>query len=187
MGWWGKAHYSCPKGKDRIKAVIEDEQKNCENAQYKWEVIDSAIKGSTVYLATSRTNKETGEAEVWAEVCLTRWDPKGFFMVKSMSEDMGPYYYDCPKHILDKLTAPYNDSAREWREKCEAKRTAAQKSEIKKLPMDTRIRIKNYHQPGEWIVTVCKYRGRRSYIDWAHMTRFYASHLERYGWEVIEE
>ena len=33
MGWWGKAHYSCPKGKERIQAVIEDEGKNSENEQ----------------------------------------------------------------------------------------------------------------------------------------------------------
>lgn len=186
MGWWGKARYACPKGKERITAVIEDEQKNCESAEYKWEVIDSAIKGTTVYLAIRRTNKTTGEIEVWGEVCLTRWDPKGYFMIKSMSEDMGPYYYDAPKHLLDKLTEPYNDSAREWREKCEEKRNAAQKSEIKKLPMGTKIRIKNYHRPGEWIVEVCKDRGRRAYIDWLHLVRFYPSHLERYGWEVVE-
>ena len=187
MGWWGKARYCCPYGKERIAAVIEDEQKNCENEKFKWEVVDSAIKGTTVYLATRRTNKETGESEVYAEVCLTCWDPKGFFMVKSMSEDMGPYYYDAPKHLLDKLTAPYNDSAREWREKCEAKRAAQRNAEVKKLPMGAKIRLKYYHRPGEWIVTVCKYRGRRSYIDWAHNTRFYPSHLERYGWEEVKE
>lgn len=186
MGWWGKARYSCPKGKERITAVIEDEQKNCENAQYKWEVIDSAVKGTTVYLATRRTNKETGESEVWAEVCLTRWDPKGYFMVKSMSEDMGPYYFDCPKHILDKLTAPYNDSAKEWREKCELRRQQNRKSELKKLPLGTVIRLKNYWQPGEWNLTICTYRGRRAYVDWAHSTRFFPSHIEKYGWEVTQ-
>lgn len=186
MGWWGKARYSCPKGKDRIAAVIEDEQKNCENENFKWEVVDSALKGTTVYLATRRTNKKTGEVVVYGEVCLTRWDPNGYFMIKSMSDDMGPYYYDAPKHLLDKLTEPYNESAKEWRKKCKAKRISAQKSEIKKLPMGTKIRIRNYHKPGEWIVTVCTYRGRRSYIDWTHNTRFYPAHLDRYGWEVVK-
>ena len=186
MGWWGKARYSCPKGNARIAAVIEDEQKNCENENFKWEVVDSALKGTTVYLATRRTNKKTGEVVVYGEVCLTRWDPKGFFMIKSMSEDMGPYYYDAPKHLLDKLTEPYNESAKEWREKCVAKRAAAQKSEIKKLPLGAKVKIKNYHKPGEWIVEVCKYRGRRSYIDWTHRTRFYPAYLDRYGWEVVK-
>lgn len=186
MGWWGKAYYSCPKGKARIQAVIEDEGKNSENEQYKWEVIDSALKGTVVYLATRRTNKATGESEVWAEVCLTRWDPKGYFMIKSMSEDVGPYYYDCPKHIMDKLTAPYNDSAKEWREKCEEKRRVNQQSELKKLPFGTVIRLKSYWQPGEWNVTICKYRGRRAYVDWLHNTRFFPSNIEKYGWEVTQ-
>ena len=186
MGWWGKARYSCPKGKDRIRAVIEDENKNCENADYRWEVIDSAICGTTVYLATRRTNKATGEFTVWAEVNLTRWDPQGYFMVKSMSEDMGPYYYDCPKHILDKLTAPYNDAAREWREKCAAKREKRRISEVRKLPIGTKIRLTHYWKEGEYIITICTLRGRRSYIDWTHRIRFYPDRIEGYGWEVVQ-
>ena len=186
MGWWGKFRSECPQGKDRIQAVIEDEKKNCESKDYKWEVIDSSLHGTTVYFATRRTNKTTGESVVYAEVCLTSYHQKdGCFMIKSMSDDMHPYYYDCPKHILDKLTAPYNDSAKEWREKCEAKRVKRQQNEILKLPLGAKIRLKNYRKEGEWILEVCKYRGRRSYIDWTHRTRFYPSHIERYGWEVV--
>ena len=187
MGWWGKFRSECPQGKDRIQAVIEDEQKNCESKDYQWEVIDSSLHGTTVYFATRRTNKATGESVVYAEVCLTSYNQKdGCFMIKSMSEDMGPYYYDCPKHVLDKLTAPYNDSAKEWREKCEEKRRANRHLELKKLPFGTVIRLKNYWQPGEWNVTICKYRGRRAYVDWLHNTRFFPSNIEKYGWEVTQ-
>ena len=34
---------------------------------------------------------------------------------KGMSEDMGPYYYDCPLALLDKASEPINESAKEWR------------------------------------------------------------------------
>jgi hypothetical protein len=35
---------------------------------------------------------------------------------KEMTETMGVYHYDCPLRILDKLDAPENDQAAEWRE-----------------------------------------------------------------------
>ena len=185
MGWWGKYRCNCPQGNDRIAAVIEDEQKNCENEDYKWEDIDSSICGTTVYLCTRRTNKKTGEQKVYAEICLTSYNKDGYFMIKSMTENSGPYYYDCPKRILDRLDPPTTDYSREWRMKCAEKRAFKQKNEILKLPLGTKIRLKNYWKEGNWILTVCKYRGRRSYIDWTHNTRFYPSHIERYGWEVV--
>jgi hypothetical protein len=37
---------------------------------------------------------------------------------KEMSEDMGPYYYDCPKSILALLTPTESKTAQEWRSKC---------------------------------------------------------------------
>ena len=36
---------------------------------------------------------------------------------KGMSEDMGPYYYDCPLALLNKASEPINESAKEWRVK----------------------------------------------------------------------
>lgn len=37
---------------------------------------------------------------------------------KEMSEDMGPYYYECPKNILALLTPTDCKTAQEWRAKC---------------------------------------------------------------------
>lgn len=40
-------------------------------------------------------------------------------MYKPMDEDVGPFYYDCPKRILDRLTPVHPDSdAWEWRSRC---------------------------------------------------------------------
>ena len=36
---------------------------------------------------------------------------------KGLSEDMGPYYYDCPLSLLKKATAPLNKYAADWRDK----------------------------------------------------------------------
>lgn len=184
MGWWGKPYYSCPNGKDRIQAVIEDEHLVSENDEYKWDVLGTSLHGTVVYAVNRRTNKATGREDVWATVYLTRWDPNGYFMIKSMSEDMGPFYYGCPKRLLDMLPPTDNQSAVEWRQRC-ADRRDERKNEVRTLPIGTNIRLKNYRQPGEWIVTVCKYRGRRSYIDWNHRVRFYPRHLTAYGWEII--
>jgi len=36
---------------------------------------------------------------------------------KGMSEDWGPYYYDCPLSILDNARAPETETAYKWRQK----------------------------------------------------------------------
>lgn len=187
MGWWGHYYGYCPKGADRIKAVIAEEGYNSESETHRWEVVDSSLKGTTVYLAIKRTKKETGEFEIYAVVALTHMDNNGYFMVKTMSEDMLPYYYDAPKHLLDKLTAPYNDSAREWREKCAAKRKARYHKELNNLAEGTKIRITSTNEKYTGrIVTVDRYRGRRAYIDWYNRVRFGPTLLDNLGWEVIE-
>lgn len=187
MGWWGHYYGYAPKGKDRIAAVIAEEGYSSESETHRWEVVDSALKGTTVYLAIKKTEKATGKFEVYAVVALTHMDDHGYFMIKTMSEDMLPYYYDAPKHLLDKLTAPYNDSAREWREKCAAHRTAFRHKALRGLADGAKIRITSTNEKyAGRIVTVCKYRGRRAYIDWLHYVRFGPTLLDSLGWEVIE-
>lgn len=187
MGWWGRYYGYCPKGKDRIQAVIIEEKYNDEDDAHKWEVVDSAIKGTTVYLAVKRTDKQTGESVVYAVVALTSMSKDGYFMIKTMSDDMGPCYYDAPKHLLDKLTAPHNDWAREWREKCAAKRKSVHHKELNKLAEGSVIRITNTNEKyAGRIITVGRYRGRRAYIDWLNMVRFTVVMLDKLGWEVIE-
>jgi hypothetical protein len=46
---------------------------------------------------------------------------KGVLFTKPVSEDMGPLEDRCPARILDLLTAPSNEDAREWRERCRAR------------------------------------------------------------------
>lgn len=75
-----------------------------------------------LYGAVERLDKATGERKVFAVVVLLHFEPQardGFtFGYKDMSEDMGPYSYDCPQSILEKLTLTTNQYANEWRAKC---------------------------------------------------------------------
>lgn len=59
--------------------------------------------------------------DVVGVVCLTKWvpnDPQFNFGFKEMTEDMGPYCYNCPERILEQLTPTENEYALRWREQC---------------------------------------------------------------------
>lgn len=106
-----------------------DRRAECDNL-YTWEderrankVLKSSMRGSVYYAAVQTTDKNTGSKEVLAVVCLTstRWDGGFNFGYKGMTEDMGTCEDDCPKGILDLLTATESKYAKEWRERCRAK------------------------------------------------------------------
>lgn len=96
-----------------------DREYACENSEYKWEVLKSAMVGSTWYGACRRTNKKTGEVVIFGETILTAIDKMEFFW-KEVSEDMGPFTFDCPIGILNLLSPTDNSYAKQWREKCRA-------------------------------------------------------------------
>jgi hypothetical protein len=78
-------------------------------------VIDTVRYGTVIYAAVrSRENQE-----IWGLVLLAeRRD--GLLYTKPISEDMGPVEDRCPARILNLLTEPSNDHARQWRERCRA-------------------------------------------------------------------
>jgi hypothetical protein len=76
-------------------------------------VIDTARYGQVIYAAVRSNDGE----DVFGFVLLAeRRD--GVLYTKPISEDMGPVEDHCPSHILDQLTEPSNQNAREWRERC---------------------------------------------------------------------
>jgi hypothetical protein len=87
-------------------------------------VLDVAIVGMrTAYLAIERKgltmeNKQINE--VYAMVCLLDYQPKEYnnFGYKDMEEGCQPYYFDCPKRILDLLTPTDSEGATKWRDTC---------------------------------------------------------------------
>lgn len=81
-------------------------------------VLDMAKVGNVYYQAVERLEK-SGKRYVFCGVVLTAHnsaDPRFNFGVKTMSEEEGPFYYDCPARILKMLSAPESENAKEWRE-----------------------------------------------------------------------
>lgn len=136
-------------------------------------VIASCMKGNVYYAAIERTWEDDTPREVWAAIALTYYNPKAKerenFGIKQIDESMGPYNYDMPEKYLDMLTEPYNDFAREWREKCRAQ--IAHKKALNNIPVGKSIKFKSIYdmQSGikcgdEVILTKRKHgRNRRAY------------------------
>lgn len=112
MGWTSYHASYYKSGKIDRKAEID----NSISDSYK--VLKSAMVGSTYYAAVKGPNED-----VFAYIVLTSVDMKDYynFAYKPMSEDMGPYSYDCPKGILDLLTPTDNEEAQQWRSACRAR------------------------------------------------------------------
>ncbi len=100
-----------------------DAQFTFERPEATSKVLRSALVGMRVYYAAvEQLRIATGEREVWAAICLVRYnprDPEGYiFGYKDMSESMGPHECECPKSILDLLTPTDAQYARQWRARC---------------------------------------------------------------------
>jgi hypothetical protein len=101
----------------------------------RWSIVDQSTRGA-VWYAIGRLDR-VGQPPVFYGVVWLTSRRGGQFGYKDMSEDMGPYYYDCPARLLDQLdqlapNAP--QSAIEWRAKCRAKLAAKRKPRPKLAP-----------------------------------------------------
>ncbi len=106
-------------------------------------VLRSALVGlTTYYAAVEHIRTSDGEREVWALVCLVRYnrrDREGFiFGYKDMSESMGPSEDSCPAAVLDLLTPTDSAYALDWRARCRARlaERAAQRAKTAPRPGD---------------------------------------------------
>ena len=134
MGWtsYHATHYK--NGKIDRKAECDAYFMDGLNKGH-FEVLKSAMVGSTYYAAVQGIVKNVGKNEsgeniyeplpenertTFGIVFLTSTDRKDYFnfSYKEMSESMGPYSYDCPKGILDLLSPTDNEYANEWRKAC---------------------------------------------------------------------
>lgn len=140
MGWTTchATHYK-PNGNVDRKAEM-DSLYTWESENRKVSVLKSAMVGTTYYGAIQVKDTASGTTEVTAAVVLTNSGERGNwyfnFGYKSMEESSCPYYYDCPKSILDLLTEAPNEWAKQWREKCREK---MQKPKLSSLPVGTII------------------------------------------------
>jgi hypothetical protein len=80
-------------------------------------VIETARYGSVIYAAVRSGDNPD---QVFGLVLLAERQD-GVLWTKAISEDMGPAEESCPAKILDLLTEPSNEHAREWRKRCRAR------------------------------------------------------------------
>ncbi len=117
MGWTA-GHL---KGPFTARAAIEFDL----GAEFAARVIDTTRFGQVIYAAVRSSDGQ----EVFGLVLLAeRRD--GMLYTKPISEDMGPAEDHCPARILDQLTEPTNQHAREWRERCRARLTKLCPSQV---------------------------------------------------------
>jgi hypothetical protein len=130
MGWYGTY--------ERVAQTTEAVKKHLVGEGYR--IVDGALIGNArsgyaFYAAVTGNNKETGNRDFTFGMVFLCEFKGNEFAYKPMDEFMGPFYYDCPKKILQ-LLSPLNElpdfkyeSQYDWRRKC---------SERCGLPLDDR-------------------------------------------------
>ena len=138
MGWTSYHAEFYKNGKIDRKSEL-DNRFSWSSETTESDVLRSAMVGSVYYAAIRYENKTNGTTCTWAAVCLTSVNMRDWynFSYKDMDETMMPYYYDCPKRILDLLSETDNASALEWRERCRAE--IERKKNRKRLTVGTVI------------------------------------------------
>lgn len=109
-----KVKYQWFTAKDESDCKLYFQQKGVTYADYKpnkWYISPYEV------LVDWERDRLERTGEVFAMVSLTSRDGE-WLMWKEMHEADHPYYYDCPKSILNLLTPTDNKNANEWREGC---------------------------------------------------------------------
>ena len=169
MGWY----YTHGASKAQIIAEIERDTRSST-------IVERAVRGNHLWHVLKPANAEV-EPFIVLYLLSSSKDGWGY---KSMSEDMGPYYYTCPTTWFAKYPTS-NETARRWREACarEAgkKRDLAAKS--KQVAVGdllkcngTVFRVEGpYHKRGQFIIVEQnggrRFRSQRSFIAENRLTR----------------
>ncbi len=85
-------------------------------------VIASSCPGNRTYYAAVQRHDNGVPGDVFAIVCLVRWNPRAsdgyVFAYKDLDETMGPCEAECPERILRLLTPTTYEHAINWRQRC---------------------------------------------------------------------
>lgn len=185
MGWtyYNATHYK--NGKiDRLAECRAEFSRHPDWAT----IVKDALVGTTYYAAM----KTTKTGETWALVVLTSIRDKEFGY-KDMSEDMEPYYYDCPKTILDRLSPTDNIGALEWRKKCNdqilKRKEFVKMGKLLKKAQNIQITLPNdctsdVYRPGETIILTKHTDGR--WVDLINYIAFSKKNLFTFGFTVLK-
>jgi hypothetical protein len=87
------------------------------------EILDCAVRNNEAYLAVKNTN--TNEVSGWVVLLSFKKNETGY---KDMNECEGPYYFNCPKRIIKRLSPTEDARSVTWRNNCLTKVREAYKS-----------------------------------------------------------
>jgi len=127
MGWYGTF---CGSSTREIKEAIEKDFNHSEiredGSQFTQKIIHHSFSYGESYMAIEQlwtsADGNIQDKMVFAVVNLWRYSKKDMqVMVKTMEEDMGPYYTKAPAKLLKMLTEPVSDRAFNWRVTCWSK------------------------------------------------------------------
>lgn len=131
MGW---LYMQSLRGFSGPRAYLDDQFTYAREAA-RSTVLRSALVRMRTYYAAVEHIRPDRECEVFALVCLVRYNPRDregyIFGYKSMDEGMEPCEAECPAGILDLLTPTANEHALAWRERCRT--NAAQRASKPRL------------------------------------------------------
>jgi hypothetical protein len=120
MGWL----FMTSLGRFRGPRAYLDDGFTYERETVRSTVLRSALVGMRTYYAAVELLRPDKPCEVFAVVCLVRFNPRdaeGYvFGYKDMTEHMGQCEAECPAAILDLLTPTDAKFANAWRERCRA-------------------------------------------------------------------
>jgi hypothetical protein len=92
-----------------------------------------AVKIEDVVYAAVRCK---GTQRVWGIVFIVNREGKRLH-VKPISENVGPFDDRCPPRILDLLSEPRTEEARNWRARCRARCGGNDRAEVRRGPSGT--------------------------------------------------
>jgi len=108
MGWVSSQSKTIASWKKEILQGYENSTASCRVVEHKstcygrhWWVLVETTKGDPLRFVVLYLFEKFGEG--WG--------------YKDVSEDMGPYYHDCPLSLVAKATEPQNEWSAAWRER----------------------------------------------------------------------
>lgn len=108
--------------KSYLDAQFTYDQAHEDGTRQGLEILASSCPGNRVYYAAAQLTTNGVPGDVFAIICLIRWNPRSAdghqFGYKSMDESAGPCEAQCPARILDLLTPTDREYANDWRARC---------------------------------------------------------------------
>jgi hypothetical protein len=144
--------------KDYLDAQFTYEHTLEEGGTRGLKVLASSCPHNRVWYAAAQAMTNGVGGEIFAIVCLVKWNPRDkegyIFGYKDMDETMGPCEANCPTRILALLTPTDNKHASQWRERCRqnAARRQRKLTNGDRIRLDRPLTFTDGHEGAEFIV-----------------------------------